>query len=234
MEEGKNTDRKKVNVGLFASGSGSDANSIMTAWRDGFLPDVNIACLISTKENAYCLERAKAMKVKTDTIPRRHLLDHEFANHVKLTLISNRIKLVFLVGCVHKIPPVSNVIMYNIHPADPASHGGNTMYGLDVHRHVLREIRDQLIRGMKTIRDRFFTYPTVHEASEDYDQGKMLMRLAVEIPRELIEEFMSRRITLGKAAGKLQKIVLPYEWLMLPTAVKIAAKKLMDERGMST
>ena len=147
--------KDKVRLVLVASGSGTDANSIIAAWRNGFLPEVEIVGLISTKYKAKCLEKAENHKVDGFVADyffhsKVQLNKFERLNHFNLRvseiLMALKTDLVFLVGCVHLVFPIRGIAMYNIHPADPAKHGGNTMYGLDVHRHVLREIRDQLER----------------------------------------------------------------------------------------
>ncbi len=223
----------KVRLVLIASGSGTDAVSIMKAWREGFLPEVKIVGLISTKEDAGCIDKANCFGVYSETIPRcgKFKTQLQFDNDMYFALRKQlEAKLIFLVGCIHKIPYMPGVAMYNIHPADSIKHGGQGMYGLNVHKHVLVRILDEINRGFKKEHDRFYTYPTVHETSEKYDQGGMLMQVAVEIPTAIILELKSSAISLDEAAEELQQHVLPYEWLILPTAVRLAAKKIMDER----
>ncbi len=120
--------------------------------------------------------------------------------------------------------------MYNIHPADPYRHGGDHMYGLAVHEHVLEEIRDRLYRGRQELSRPCYTYPTVHEAVWEYDGGDLLLRQAVRIPPQLIHDYYYGLISLQEAAQALQKVVLPYEWLMLPAAVRMAARRILEER----
>jgi folate-dependent phosphoribosylglycinamide formyltransferase PurN len=105
------------------------------------------------------------------------------------------------------------------------------MYGLLVHLHVLDGINDQVERGMAKVTDRFFTTPTVHEVSEEYDQGKVLLQAQVEIPQELIQAWVAGTYQGNEedVAKKLQQIVLPFEWQMLPCAVRMAAKKILTQ-----
>jgi hypothetical protein len=91
-------------------------------------------------------------------------------------------------------------------------------------------VLDQIYRGRKTVRDRFFTFPTVHEVDEKFDSGQHLFRQDVEIPRRLIEALAEKRLSPEEGAGALQNVVLPYEWLMLPTAVKGAARRILERR----
>jgi folate-dependent phosphoribosylglycinamide formyltransferase PurN len=221
----------QVNLVLIASGSGTDADAIMKAWKAGYLPEVNPPTLISTKRDAGCLEKARGLGLRCLIIDRR---DHPhldgFNETLRETLQAIFTDLVFLVGCVVKIYPISGMDLYNIHPADPEKFGGQNMYGLRVHEYVLRDVLDQIYRGRKTVRDRFFTFPTVHEVDEKFDSGQHLLRQDVEIPRRLIEALAEKRLSPEEGAGALQNVVLPYEWLMLPTAVKGAARRILERR----
>ena len=154
------------------------------------------------------------------------LFNEAFAKRIK----AENIQVVFLVGCLHKIYPIEGVVIYNIHPCDIHNHGGDGMYGLRNHKHVLLDIKDQINRGRKTVNDRFFTYPTVHEAVLEYDAGASLIQCAVEIPQQLIQEMMDDRVVLKQSASWLQQVVLPYEWTMLPCAVQMASQKVLDKR----
>jgi folate-dependent phosphoribosylglycinamide formyltransferase PurN len=118
---------------------------------------------------------------------------------------------------------------YNIHPANTKKHGGNTMYGLKVHRHVLQSILDKIERGWKKPTDRFFTQITVHEVTAEHDQGQVFLTHEVEIPRNIIERLLKGTLHLGRASEMLQKHVLPKEWKLLPFAVSLAAQKVMEE-----
>ena len=68
----------------------------------------------------------------------------------------------------------------------------------------------------------------------EYDSGDIFLQGRVEVPREIIVDVFRESLTkknLDKAALRLQSYVLPNEWIMLPGAVQMAAKKIIDERG---
>jgi folate-dependent phosphoribosylglycinamide formyltransferase PurN len=52
-------DNRKVKTVLIASGGGTDANAIMEAYRVGFIPNIELVGLLSTKAGAGCLDKAK-------------------------------------------------------------------------------------------------------------------------------------------------------------------------------
>jgi len=237
---------KKVRTGLVASGSGTDANSVMAAYRAGqLLPECEIVGLLSTKADAGCLDKAAAHQIPTAVIERygifhddkldrnRKKTQKDFESEVSKWFWDNEIHLVFLLGCIHRMPTdclaphIGRIVaMLNIHPADPKAHGGQGMYGLEPHEHVLAEILDCLKRGQANLdADWFFTYPTVHRVTTGYDQGSLLMQVAVPIPKGII---IDAERNLAGAAQALQKVVLPVEHLMLPAAVNIAVRLILD------
>jgi len=222
----------KINLVLIASGSGTDANSIMEAWEAGYLPEINPPLLISTKKGVGCLEKAKSHQLRVEVMDYKESssLDH-FNTGLNRMLKQNFTDLIFLVGCIHMIYPIEGIDMYNIHPADPAKHGGDKMYGLAVHQHVLEEIKDLIYRGKKKISDNFYTYPTVHEASAEYDGGDMLLRQAVLIPNSIVRDYYEGSKDPLKVAKDLQDVVLPYEWRMLPAAVRMSARRILERRN---
>jgi phosphoribosylglycinamide formyltransferase 1 len=222
----------KINLALIASGSGTDANSIMEAWEAGCIPEINPPLLISTKKGAGCLEKADNHGVRGYVVDYKERGNpDQFNKGLQALLKETFTDLVFLVGCIHKIYPIEGIDIFNIHPADPAKHGGDQMYGLAVHAHVLEEIRDLIYRGKKKNTDPFYSYATVHEASLEYDGGDMLLRQAVLIPQTIISDYCQGRQDLQKSAKALQDVVLPYEWLMLPPAVRMAARRILKRRN---
>jgi len=230
-------EEKKVRLACIASGSGTDFESIAKAWKAGWIPEVDDVILFSTKEGAGCLEKANKLGIKTHVIiPVNKELPLVNPDNAAAEILRG-IDLIFLVGCIVRIPillirryPMTrHLSIYNIHPADPHEHGGQGMYGLAVHEHVLSQIRDQIMRGMKSEEDKFYTYPTVHEVTEEYDKGNPLLRGCVEIPKDIMSQVVHGGGTnLKDVAEQLQKHVLPYEWLMLPTAVRLAARKILE------
>lgn len=220
---------EKIKTVLIASGSGTDANSIMTAYISGQIPNINLKFLISTKKGAGCLDKAKVCKISSLVIDRKELGSAEaFNQELSAVLSVADIQLVFLVGCIVKIPLVEGVTFYNIHPADIETCGGKKMYGLRPHKKVLSDIADLISRGKKSLKDRFYTSPTVHEVEEKYDSGQYLLKINVEIPRSIIHDFITNPENADDAASRLQQHVLPYEWIILPVAVNIAAKKILE------
>lgn len=217
---------------LVASGSGTDARAIMSAWQEGKIPNVDLKCLISTKEGAGCLEKAEELGVPSRSFHYygRDGYSYSLNKFLREAFLAERAELVFLVGCIAKVELVTGVKFYNIHPASLELAGGKGMYGLEPHKKVLINIQDLVGRGRKAANDRFFTFPTVHEVSEVFDSGPELMRVNVEIPPDIITRLIRGTSSLEDCAAELQKHVLPCEWQMLPWAVSLAASKILASK----
>lgn len=220
---------ENLKLGLFASGSGSDANAIMTAWRADQLPGISEIVLLSTKQGAGCLEKAEKNKVRSEVIDRTAMSQLEFEEKVINFLVKEKVDLVYLVGCVCHIPQVPGVLIRNIHPAAIPQFGGIGMFGLEPHKRVLAYIIDQIKRGHKSEKDAFYTYPTIHAVEEVYDSGVAVLKGSVRVPAWIIEALLSGQMVLEEAAKKLQKAVLVAEHLMLPAAVNLDVAALMAE-----
>jgi folate-dependent phosphoribosylglycinamide formyltransferase PurN len=221
---------KRVNLALIASGGGTDARAIMKAYEDYKIPNVCLKILISTNPQANCLRRAQDLGFKTEVVDRQALGREGFEEKLRFILDRENVKLVFLVGCIVKIPLISGVVFKNIHPADTVLTGGKGMYGLEPHKKVFLDIKKRITEGTASINDKFYTHPTVHNVDEEFDTGQSMLRLSIEIPSSVVKLFIKDENSLDTCVGILQQRVLRYEWLMLPLAVEIAAQQILDNR----
>ncbi len=220
-----------INAGIIASGSGTDANAVMSAYNRGFIPEIAELILISTKIGAGCLAKAENNKVKNVVIECKTREDvPDFNRRLSQYVKGNNIQLIILAGCVWEIYPIEGVLMINIHPADTLKYGGRHMYGLKVHERVLSDIMDIIYREIKKPEDDFETYVTVHEVGFPIDQGPVIMRAPVKIPNEIIKRLNCGTLSLEEAAERLQKHVLEYEWIFLPAGARAAARRILDEK----
>lgn len=207
-----------IRIALFASGSGTDANAILDAQDKGLITDGKVVLLVSTKEDVGCIDVGKRHGVEVVVLPKKKL-KKDFAMEVEKLLLERGIELVFLVGCIHKTPIIPDIPMYNIHPADTRYHGGKGMYGIKVHQSVLDKIKTEMEDDVEEGINRWFTWITIHEVNDKYDRGEPFIRLAVEVYPESDDEFI------------LQKRVLQYEWMILPTSVNAAIRRLRMKKG---
>lgn len=154
------------NIVLLASGSGSNAENIIS-----YLRDKNLSCrfhIITNKKDAFVLERAKKLGVPAEIFTKR---DNEEGR------LSERIKelhpdLIVLAGYLLLFP--SDIVasypdkIVNVHPALLPKFGGKGMYGNFVHEAV--------VAGKETE-----TGITIHYVSEHYDEGAIIFQAAVKV-----------------------------------------------------
>ncbi|MFC1612799.1 hypothetical protein ACFL23_00520 [Patescibacteria group bacterium] len=223
---------EQVKLVLILSGRGSDAASILATHQEGKIPEVDEIILISTVEGAgECVKKFISIKMK--------VIDYEattydnslyFDNQVKLFLQENHIELVFAVGCIHLLPILTGIDGYNIHPADIEEHGGNTMYGLAVHQHALNSIMDQIKRGRGNVNTQFFTKIVIHKIGKEYDKGNIFKIINIPIPTEIVLALHKKIATIEEAAKNLQKHVIQFEHIELPSAVRSAARIILERK----
>ena len=225
---------RKVNFACIASGSGTDFGAIAEAYCQGFIPNVDFKFLVSTNKEAGCLKKATDLGAPIFIIDRPRLSLDEFNHGLTELLLREKIELVFLVGCVVKIPHIPGIIFRNIHPIDTNLERGRGKYGLETHMAVLIDIRSKVNAGLMKADDSFYTKPTIHAAAaspnEEYDTGRVTMQMSLKIPDDIIKDYLFGFKDLGLAAKELQRYVLEYEHQLLPLAVKIEAQQIIDSR----
>ena len=151
-----------VNVAIFASGNGSNAENIANYFSDN--NNISITLIVSNKSDAYVHERAKKLR-----IPSVSFNKIEFADGIKIlkTLKDYKIDFIVLAGFLLKVPD-SILESYpeciiNIHPALLPKHGGKGMYGDRVHQAVKNA--GDLETGI-----------TIHYINENYDEGDIIFQ----------------------------------------------------------
>lgn len=160
------------NIVVFASGSGSNFQSIIDAISKGEL-EANIVGFISNKESALAVQRAKQ-----NNIPIYILAPSDFDNEKDYSsLILEKLKawnaqILILAGYLKKIPEdiisaFENNIL-NIHPSLLPKYGGKGFYGKKVHEAVIENKETK-------------TGCTVHIVTKDYDKGPVIGQSIVKV-----------------------------------------------------
>lgn len=173
------------NIVVFASGSGSNFQSIIDAIEAGKI-HARITGLVSNKKGIKALERAS-----DNSIPTIILSENEFNSFKDYsdTLLEQLFEwdadLIVLAGFLRKIP--NNVIqayqnrILNIHPSLLPKYGGKGFYGLNVHKAVIES--GDPISGC-----------TIHLVSEKYDEGPILDQTVVPVLDDDTPEKLAVRI----------------------------------------
>ena len=129
-------------LAVFASGSGTNFQQICEYFKEKN-SDIKIELLVINKANAYVVERAKQLNVKSVYFNREDFYSSE---KVVECLLENQIDFIVLAGFLWLVP--SNILknyenkIINIHPALLPKYGGKGMHGHNVHQAVI-EAKEQ-------------------------------------------------------------------------------------------
>ena len=200
-----------INIAVLVSGGGTNLQALLDAQEAGKIPHGKIVLVLASNEKAYALERAKRHSVATAVVRRKDYgSQDEFDQALVQTLQDHHIELVVLAGYLsilggHVIDCYRDRII-NIHPSLIPSFCGKGFYGLRVHEAALA-------RGVKV------TGATVHFVNAIPDGGKIILQKAIAVEDGDTPEVLQRRV-MEQA-----------EWILLPRAAEIVAKKLDEEKA---
>lgn len=156
-----------VNIAIFASGSGSNAENISNYFKDK--DGVSIRLIISNKADAFVHKRAEVLGIKSLTFSKDSF---ENSDLVLDCLKENKINFIVLAGFLLKVP--QNLIdaypqrIINIHPALLPKFGGKGMYGDNVHKAVVAAREPE--SGI-----------TIHYINENYDEGAIIFQARCDV-----------------------------------------------------
>lgn len=164
------------NIAVLVSGGGTNLQSIIDATEAGEI-NGQIKVVISNKENAYGLERA-----------RKHNIEAVFENDEKKVIELLKEKEIDIVVMAGYLKIISSEFvnefknkMVNIHPSLIPSFCGKGYYGKKVHQGVLDY-------GAK------ITGATVHFVTEGADEGPIIMQEAVKVEQNDDADTLAARV----------------------------------------
>lgn len=200
-----------VRIAVLVSGGGTNLQALIDAQSRGELKNGRIAAVLSSRPDAYALERAARAGIPGYVVARK-----DFASNREMTvalvdkLRELDIGLVVLAGFLHilteeMVAAFPNAIL-NVHPALIPSFCGAGYYGLHVHEAALAY-------GVK------LTGATVHFVNEEPDGGPIVLQRAVEIQEGDTPEILQRRV-MEQA-----------EWHILPQAVSLFCESRLRVEG---
>jgi phosphoribosylglycinamide formyltransferase-1 len=190
-----------LKIAVLVSGGGTNLQALLDAQRDGAISNGRIVLVISSKANAFALERARKAGVPTCVIARKDFPGNaEMTRAIVAKLQQVQIDLVVLAGFLHiltteMVTAYPNRIL-NVHPSLIPAFCGAGYYGLKVHEAALAY-------GVKV------TGATVHFVTEEPDGGPIILQKAVEIREGDTPEILQERV-MEQA-----------EWKLLPQAVSL-------------
>ncbi|MEZ4086800.1 MAG: phosphoribosylglycinamide formyltransferase [Candidatus Gracilibacteria bacterium] len=159
-------------IGVLASTKGTDLQAIIDEIADGAMPGVEIAIVLSNKENAYALERARIQEIKAFFVDPQGKSRAEYDQELAQILKDHEVDLVCLIGYMRVLSPefvrqFPNRII-NVHPALMPKFSGPGFYGQNVHKAVLDA-------GEKE------TGCTIHIVDEGVDTGPIIAQEKVTV-----------------------------------------------------
>jgi phosphoribosylglycinamide formyltransferase-1 len=167
-------------IGVLLSGRGSNFEALADSIRSSRIPDAEIAIVISNREDAPGIDRAKTRGMATRVIPSKGLERETYDRQVVAALNDHKVDLVCLAGYMRLLSPYfvasfSNRIL-NIHPSLLPSFPG------------LESQRQALEYGVK------FAGCTVHFVDENLDAGPIVLQSVVSVKDDDTEDTLSARI----------------------------------------
>lgn len=156
-------------IAIFASGSGTNAQNIYDYFSRNHKAKISV--IITNKNDAYVLQRAKNMNVPSKYFNRSEFFESDL---IVDFLKKNEIDLIVLAGFLWLIP--QNILhkyknkIINIHPALLPKYGGKGMFGHHVHQAVVDNKDTQ--SGI-----------TIHYVNEKYDDGEIIFQAFCDISK---------------------------------------------------
>ena len=197
---------RQARVAVLVSGGGTNLQALIDAEQSGIIKSGKISLVLSNKADAYALERAKRAGIKTAVVEKKICADAaEFEDKLIEILDGEGIEIIVLAGFMsilsEKFTSHYSDRIINVHPSLIPSFCGKGFYGLKVHEAALGY-------GVKV------TGATVHYVNEIPDGGKIILQKSVNIEDGDTPEILQKRV-MEQA-----------EWIILPEACEIVAKKL--------
>ena len=197
---------RRVKVAVLVSGGGTNLQAIIDFAKAGNLKSGEIVKVISSKDGAYALERAKNAGILGAVVEKKGKTQAEFESGLIKELELAGAEVIVLAGfmCIlsKDFTDKYKDRIINVHPSLIPSFCGEGFYGLRVHQAALDY-------GVKV------TGATVHFVNEIPDGGKIIMQKAVDIQD-------------GDTPEVLQKRVMEQaEWIILPNSLEKVCKDLI-------
>lgn len=169
----------KINIAIFASGGGSNAEEIIQHFDAS--EKGRIALIVTNNENAFVIERAKNHGIPYFI----HSKEDAENGTLEQKLAEFKIGFIVLAGYLKKIQS-SLIKVYprkivNIHPALLPKFGGKGMYGMNVHRAVVEAHERK-------------TGITIHYVNENYDEGNIIEQHQCLISLSATPEYVQGRV----------------------------------------
>lgn len=200
----------KARIAVLVSSEGTNLQALIDAQNSGLIEKGEIVLVISNREGAHAIERARKAGIEAFVISNKASGGQAGFEEACAELIDSRkVDLIVLAGFL-MILSKDFVSRYdhriiNIHPSLIPAFCGDGFYGLRPHIEALK-------RGVKV------TGATVHYVNEIADGGEIIAQKAVNVEDGDTPEILQRRV-MEQA-----------EWLILPVAVAKICRRIVKDR----
>lgn len=193
-------------LGILASGNGTDLDAIYKEMDLGLLPDVEVVAVLSDKETAPALEKARARGIRAEWVNPRNevgeILPREEYD-AELAARLGEVDLVCLIGYMRILTPAfirvySPTRILNVHPSLLPKYGGNGWYGMKVHEAVIANQEKE--SGM-----------TIHFVDFGVDSGPTVLQMKVPVDPEDTPETLRAKVLEVEKQAYPQAIRLLYK-----------------------
>ena len=152
-------------IAIFGSGNGSNAKNIINYFK--LNKQIIIKLIVTNRPKSGVIEIAKKNKINTLLVSKS-----KTESQILSELKKENISFIVLAGYLKKIPEliINNYQkkIINIHPSLLPNYGGKGMYGLNVHRSVIKNNDSE--SGF-----------TVHYVNKDYDEGDIIFQKTIKV-----------------------------------------------------
>jgi phosphoribosylglycinamide formyltransferase 1 len=168
------------NIAIFASGSGTNAENIITYFSTR--NSAKVALILSNKKDAFVLKRAAKHNIDSLFFDRK---DFYHSDTVLNCLSAYGIDFIVLAGFLWLVP--DNILrkynhkIINIHPALLPDYGGKGMYGEKVHQSVIDNMEKE--SGI-----------SIHFVNEKYDEGDIIFQARCSIEPHDTPEILANKV----------------------------------------
>ena len=200
-----------IKVAIFASGGGSNAQSIITYSQQSTAFDV--VCIITNKKTAGVLEIARDNDIESVVFTRSSFYE---TNKVISYLQDRSVELIILAGFLWLIP--ENLVrsfenrILNIHPSLLPKYGGKGMYGMHVHNAVKEN--EECESGL-----------TIHQVNSRYDEGGIIFQTRCQLNDSMGAEDIARKVL------RMEHFFYSRVIESIAKSIKIKQKKERSDRG---
>ena len=201
-----------LHIGILASTKATDLQAIIDAINSKKLNAV-ISVVVSNKQDAYALERARKHKIKAVFVDAKGKTREQYDKEIAKILDENKVDLILLIGYMKFLSPwfvdkYKNKIM-NIHPSLLPKYAG----GMD------RDVHAEVLKNKEKV-----TGATLHFVDEGADTGQIILQKEVKIDENETVETLKEKVQKAE-----QEIIVKAIDLFDRKKIKIEGKKVVIE-----